>query len=152
MATTEHAPVYTGDIAEQHLDLSREYTAESQEINFSEEQHAIWRDLFAGVYRSHFLEHLCQEYKDGFALLQLDPERIPTVEVQQQVMDDYNAALQADLDAVEVWAASCNNYDRTPNGRIVTQWPHSMTEYRRRTGEPDADCYDARGAASTSSL
>jgi phenylalanine-4-hydroxylase len=79
MATTEHAPVYTGDIAEQHLDPGREYTAESQEINFSEEQHAIWRDLFAGVYRSHFLEHICQEYKDGFALLRLDPERIPTV-------------------------------------------------------------------------
>jgi phenylalanine-4-hydroxylase len=79
MDKTQTAPAYTGDIAEEHLDPSREYTAETQEISFSEEQHAIWRDLFAGVYRSHFLEHLCQEYKDGFALLQLDPQRIPTV-------------------------------------------------------------------------
>jgi len=79
MNKTQTAPIYTGDIAEEHLDPSREYTAETQEITFSEEQHAIWADLFAGVYRSHLLEHICQEYKDGFALLQLDPQRIPTV-------------------------------------------------------------------------
>jgi phenylalanine-4-hydroxylase len=79
MDKTHTAPLYTGDIAEEHLDPSREYTTETQEIPFSEQQHAIWRDLFAGVYKSHFLEHICQEYKDGFALLQLDPQRIPTV-------------------------------------------------------------------------
>ena len=56
-------------------------------------------------------------------------------------MDDYNVALQGDLDGVEVWAASCNNYYRSANGRIVTQWPHSMTEYRRRTEQPDAENY-----------
>jgi len=61
-------------------------------------------------------------------------------------MDDYNTALQADLDNVEVWAASCNNYYRTPNGRIVTQWPHSMTEYQLRTSRPDALNYVACGA------
>jgi phenylalanine-4-hydroxylase len=79
MTDSQNAPVYTGDIAVEHLDPSQEYTAENQEINFTGEQHAIWADLFAGVYRSHFLEHICQEYKDGFALLQLDPGRIPTV-------------------------------------------------------------------------
>ena len=79
MSKVQNAPVYTGDIAEELLDPSREYTAETQEITFSTEQHAIWADLFAGVCRSHLLEHICQEYKDGFALLQLDPQRIPTV-------------------------------------------------------------------------
>src|SRR3990172_7554261 len=79
MSKVQNAPVYTGDIAEEQLDPSREYTAETQEIIFSDEQHAIWADLFTGVYRSHLLEHICQEYKDGFALLQLDPQRIPTV-------------------------------------------------------------------------
>ena len=79
MNKTRTAPLYTGDIAEEHLDPSQEYTTENQEIQFSEEQHAIWAELFAGVYRSHFLEHICREYKDGFGLLQLDPQRIPTV-------------------------------------------------------------------------
>jgi cyclohexanone monooxygenase len=79
-------------------------------------------------------------------LQRIEQEDIATIEVQQHVMDDYNTALQADLDNVEVWAASCNNYYRTPNGRIVTQWPHSMTEYGRRTIMPDSDCYVTRGA------
>jgi len=79
MATNQKVPAYTGDIAEQHLDPSQEYTAENQEISFTDEQHAIWADLYAGIYQPYFLEHLCQEYKDGFELLRLDPERIPTV-------------------------------------------------------------------------
>jgi hypothetical protein len=74
-------------------------------------------------------------------LERMDGDGHTVIEVQQKVMDDYNSALQADLDGVEVWAASCNNYYRSASGRIVTQWPHSMTEYRRRTNRSDADCY-----------
>ena len=70
---------YTGDIAEQVIDPSKEYTDETQEISFSGEQHSIWADLFAGITGAHIMEHICQEYKDGFELLQLDPRRIPTV-------------------------------------------------------------------------
>lgn len=79
MATNQKTPAYTGDIVEEHLDPSREYTAETQEIHFSDEQHAIWADLYAGIYQPYLLEHICQEYKDGFELLQLDPQRIPMV-------------------------------------------------------------------------
>ena len=79
MTANQEAPHYTGDIAEESIDPSREYTADTQEITFSDEQHAIWADLFAGIYRPHFLEHICQEYKDGFELLKLDPQRIPSV-------------------------------------------------------------------------
>jgi len=79
MTAKQKAPAYTGDIAEQALDPSREYTADTQEITFSDEQHKIWADLFAGIYRPHFLEHICQEYKHGFELLKLDPQRIPSV-------------------------------------------------------------------------
>jgi len=73
------APLYTGDIAEQRLDPSREYTAETQEIIFSPAQHAIWADLFAGVHQPSFLKHICREFTQGLALLRLDPQRIPTV-------------------------------------------------------------------------
>jgi phenylalanine-4-hydroxylase len=79
MTTNQKPPSYTGDIAEQHIDPSREYSAESQEIAFSAEQHAIWADLFAGIHQPYLLEHICQEFKDGLALLQLDPHQIPTV-------------------------------------------------------------------------
>ncbi|MEW6242106.1 MAG: hypothetical protein AB1564_14975 [Chloroflexota bacterium] len=73
------APTYTGDIANQHIDPSREYTAETQELVFTDEQHAIWADLFAGIHQPYLLEHLCHEFKHGLTLLELDPRRIPTV-------------------------------------------------------------------------
>ncbi len=79
MTKNQNVPSYTGDIAEQHIDPSREYSAENQELVFSEEQHGIWADLFAGIHQPYLMEHLCQEYKDGLGLLQLDPQRIPKV-------------------------------------------------------------------------
>lgn len=79
MTTNQKVPSYTGDIAEQHIDPSKEYSAENQEISFSEEQHAIWADLFAGIHQTYLMEHLCREYKTGFGLLELDPKHIPTV-------------------------------------------------------------------------
>ncbi|MBN2118669.1 MAG: hypothetical protein JW730_19000 [Anaerolineales bacterium] len=81
MTTNQNPPAYTGDIAPlgQQIDPAREYSAESQEIVFSAEQHGIWADLYAGVYQPYLLEHICQEFKDGLALLGLDSRRIPTV-------------------------------------------------------------------------
>ena len=79
MTKNQNPPLYTGDIVEEHLDPSQEYTAENQEIVFSDEQHGIWADLFAGIHQPYLMEHLCQEYKNGLGLLQLDPRRIPTV-------------------------------------------------------------------------
>lgn len=73
-------PVYTGDIADQHIDPAQEYTVGNQEIIFSDEQHAIWAELFAGIHQPYLLEHICQEFKNGLGLLQLDPRRIPPVE------------------------------------------------------------------------
>ena len=80
MARNQNPPIYTGDIAKEHVDPAREYSAENQEILFSEDQHAIWSDLFVGIHRPYLLEHICREYIDGLALLQLDPRRIPTIE------------------------------------------------------------------------
>jgi phenylalanine-4-hydroxylase len=79
MEKNQNPTIYTGDIAEKHIHPAREYTAETQEIIFSDEQHAIWADLFAGIHRPYLLEHICHEFIDGLALLQLDPRRIPTV-------------------------------------------------------------------------
>jgi phenylalanine-4-hydroxylase len=79
MTESQNPPLYTGDIAEQHLDPAREYTVENQEIVFSAEQHAIWAELFAGIHQPYLLEHVCQEYLNGLTRLGLDPQRIPTV-------------------------------------------------------------------------
>ena len=79
MTMKQNPSTYTGDIVAAHIDPSREYTAENQELVFSEEQHAIWAELFAGIHQPYLLEHLCQEYISGLALLTLDPLRIPTV-------------------------------------------------------------------------
>jgi phenylalanine-4-hydroxylase len=79
MTTNQKPPAYTGDIAEQHIDPTREYSTENQEIDFSDAQHAIWTDLFAGIHQPYLMEHICQEYKSGLNLLELDPAHIPTV-------------------------------------------------------------------------
>lgn len=79
MTTNQNTPGYTGDIAEQHIDPSQEYSAENQEIAFSPEQHSIWADLYAGIHQTYLTEHLCKEFKAGFSLLELDPDHIPTV-------------------------------------------------------------------------
>jgi cation diffusion facilitator CzcD-associated flavoprotein CzcO len=77
-------------------------------------------------------------------LRRMDDEGLATLEVRRDVQDRYNAELQRDLDAVEVWQAGCSNYYRAPSGRIVTQWPHTMTEYRSRTLRPDPEAYDVQ--------
>ncbi|MBV6452516.1 MAG: hypothetical protein MHPDNHAH_03274 [Anaerolineales bacterium] len=79
MATNQSPTVYTGEIAEQQIDASKEYTTQNQEINFSAEQHAIWADLYAGVHQSYLLEHICAEWKRGMELLELSPKGISTV-------------------------------------------------------------------------
>jgi phenylalanine-4-hydroxylase len=79
MTTNQNPPIYTGDIAAQHIDPSREYSGQNQEIDFTPEQHAIWADLFAGIHQPYLMEHLCNEYKEGLVQLDLDPLHIPTV-------------------------------------------------------------------------
>ncbi len=82
------------------------------------------------------------------ALQRLDREGIAWIDVRADVMAEYNRAIQDDLDRVEVWQQSCNNYYRGPDGRIVTQWPHTMAEYAARTSVLDDDAYEV-GAAVT---
>lgn len=81
-------------------------------------------------------------------LARMDREALAAIEVRAEVMERYNDELQRDLDRVEVWQAGCHGYYRGPGGRIVTQWPHTMTEYRSRTSRPDPEAYEAvpRGA------
>ena len=70
-------------------------------------------------------------------LQNMDDRGLATTEVRPEVMDAYNVELQQRIDAVEVWHAGCNGYYRSPSGRVVTQWPGGMADYRAATIEID---------------
>jgi cation diffusion facilitator CzcD-associated flavoprotein CzcO len=69
-------------------------------------------------------------------------EDLAWVDVRPEVMAAYNDEVQAAIAGVAVWQADCTNYYRSPSGRVVTQWPFSMTNYRERTERVDSDDYD----------
>ena len=71
----------------------------------------------------------------------MDARELTWVDVKRDVMDEYNDELQRALDEVEVWQSGVNDYYRVGD-RIVTQWPDSMSEYRRRTERPDLAAFD----------
>jgi cyclohexanone monooxygenase len=54
------------------------------------------------------------------------------LEVTPDTQATYNTALQQDLAAVDVWQGNCGGYYRARGGFIVTQWPHTMDEYKTR--------------------
>jgi cation diffusion facilitator CzcD-associated flavoprotein CzcO len=92
------------------------------------------------------------ESQVAFAVQQIErieSEELAWLEVREDVTQAYNADLQQDLDGVDVWHADCSGYYRSPSGRIVTQWPHNMTEYRSRTREPDRAAFVSEPRAST---
>ena len=72
----------------------------------------------------------------------LDDENLAWLDVKPEVQDAYNTALQAELDRFSVWKFDCNHYYRNESGRIVTQFPGDMADYRDRTARPDPDAYE----------
>ena len=80
----------------------------------------------------HILLHL-QRMRD---------EALAWVEVKPEVQERFNDDLQAAIAAVDAWQADCLGYYRSDTGRIVTQWPHTMTEYDARTRVLDEDAFE----------
>ena len=72
----------------------------------------------------------------------MDEQGATWIDVKPEVESEYNDRLQEDMATIGPWAeGNCHNYYRSASGRIVTQWPHSMSEYRRRTEAPDFDAF-----------
>ncbi len=69
-------------------------------------------------------------------------EGLAWLDVRPEPTGQFNEDVQAAIGRVAVWQADCNGYYRSPSGRVVTQWPYSMTEFRERTAKPDADAYE----------
>jgi cation diffusion facilitator CzcD-associated flavoprotein CzcO len=68
------------------------------------------------------------------------------IDVRQEVVDEYNDALQRHLETVEVLQTIGTRYYRAASGRIVTQWPYTMAEYGARTTRPDKDAFEEHPA------
>ena len=71
--------VNTGEILDAASDPTAEYTTDTQELDFTTEQHQIWSELYKGIYQPQLLAYVCQEYLDGLNLLALNTQCIPTV-------------------------------------------------------------------------
>jgi hypothetical protein len=71
----------------------------------------------------------------------MDEHEVAWVDVKRDVMHEYNEEIQRALDDVEVWQTGVNGYYRV-NGRIVTQWPGSMSSYQERTDKVDLSAYE----------
>ncbi len=76
----------------------------------------------------------------------IQDEDLAWIDIREDVMHAFNEQLQRDIANVDVWQAACGNdfYYRAPSGRFVTQWPHSMDEFRARTSRPNPDEYEVR--------
>jgi cation diffusion facilitator CzcD-associated flavoprotein CzcO len=71
-------------------------------------------------------------------------EDLAWIDVRPDVMHASNDEIQRGIAAVRVWNESCPGYYRSASGRVVTQWPYSMSEFRERTRKPDADAYESK--------
>ncbi len=90
------------------------------------------------------------EYQVAHVIAQLQrmhDEHLAWVDVKPGPMAAYNDEVQAKIKQIDVWQADCNGYYRSRTGRIVTQWPFSMTEYERRTRSIDVDAFETGPAA-----
>jgi len=87
------------------------------------------------------------ESQVAFAMAQIErieTQNLVSLEISQEATDAYNDQLQKDIAGVKAWQADCLGYYRSSSGRIVTQWPHNMTEYANRTRGADPDAFIAR--------
>jgi cation diffusion facilitator CzcD-associated flavoprotein CzcO len=85
------------------------------------------------------------EYQTNHVLAQVDriaTERLAWVDVKPEPMAEYNDKVQKAIAGVTVWQGSCNGYYRSKSGRVVTQWPFSMTDFREMTETLEKDAYE----------
>lgn len=64
------------------------------------------------------------------------------IDVRREAMDAYNATLQSELEQVAVWQSGANDYYRSADGRIVTQWPHGFAVYKERVEKDDLSSFE----------
>ena len=74
-------------------------------------------------------------------------EGLGSLEVRPAAMAEYNEELQQGIGKITIWQTSCNHYYASASGRIVTQYPHSMTTFKKALAAVGPDAYEARPMA-----
>jgi cation diffusion facilitator CzcD-associated flavoprotein CzcO len=64
------------------------------------------------------------------------------IDVKPEAESEYNDRIQEDIAKIEPWQAGCSDYYRAPSGRIVTQWPHRMSDRKRVLDTEDPEAYE----------
>ena len=80
----------------------------------------------------------------SFLLMVLGQYRAVLEAIKPAEQAQYNDEIQDAIGQVDVWNFDCNNYYRTPSGRIVTQWPHKMSEFKALTAQLHEDAFEAQ--------
>jgi cation diffusion facilitator CzcD-associated flavoprotein CzcO len=86
----------------------------------------------------------CQSAYIVRQIVRLHEEDLAWLDVRADVMETYDEGIQHDASKITVWAENCNNYYRNASGRVVTQYPRNMGQYRTDTLTPDTDAYSVR--------
>jgi cation diffusion facilitator CzcD-associated flavoprotein CzcO len=90
------------------------------------------------------------EYEADHVLRQIQRiarQDLAWIDVKPAAMAAYNAEIQRKIAAIELWQAGCTDYYRAPSGRIVTQWPGSMSALEQALSGLDEECYEATARA-----
>ncbi len=75
-------------------------------------------------------------------------EGLAWLDVRPEAMALYNEEIQKAIGEVSVWQADCNHYYASASGRIVTQYPHSMTTFKNEAAaRPSASVRCSRSEA-----
>ncbi len=80
----------------------------------------------------HVLRHVERLAKEGLAWVDVRPE----------AQLAYNEKVQAAIAGIPVWNHEVNGYYRSASGRVVTQWPFSMTDFKEMTETLDSDAFE----------
>lgn len=88
---------------------------------------------------------LMLEFQIQYALRlieEADRAGVDWIDVRRDVMDEYNEGLQKELDSIAVWHVDANDYYRTSEGKIITQWPHSFGNYAERVQKDSLSSFE----------
>ena len=80
----------------------------------------------------HVLSHVKSLTEDG----------VDWVDVKAERQTAYNEQVQTAIAGIPVWNHAVNGYYKASSGRVVTQWPFSMTEFREMTEQVEPSDYN----------
>ncbi len=78
-------------------------------------------------------------------LAQMDANRLAAIDLRREIMDEFDARLQDELDRT-VWASTGKSWYKTEEGRITNNWFGTTTRYWWKTRHADISLFHQRAA------